>query len=129
MRMTIGTLARQAGVNVETVRYYQRRGLIPEPPRRPRGFRTYDEAALRLLRFVRRLKGLGFTLVEIAQVLRLRQEGGDAGAALDALFASKLAQLEGTVRALEATARGVRAMRAQVKLVRGEDRWRVLEQD
>lgn len=127
--MTIGKLAQQAGVNVETVRYYQRRGLIPLPPRRDRGFRSYDDDTLHTLRFVRRLKGLGFTLTEIARVLRLRRQGGDPGPVLEEILTAKQAELERKLRELEATLRGVMAVRAAIRLARGPDRWRALEPD
>jgi MerR family mercuric resistance operon transcriptional regulator len=65
---TIGTLARAADVSVETVRYYERRGLI-EQPARSTGYRQYTDEDLRRLRFVRRAKQLGFTLTEIRELL------------------------------------------------------------
>ena len=70
--MTIGELARQAGVGVQTVRYYERRRLLPEAPRRASGYRAFAPAALERLRFIRRAQELGFTLSEIAELLALR---------------------------------------------------------
>lgn len=69
--MTIGALAKAAGVNVETVRYYQRRGLLPEPERPMGGFRYYGAEALERLLNVKRAQQAGFTLAEIATLLRL----------------------------------------------------------
>ena len=69
--MTIGALAKAAEVHVETVRYYQRRGLLDEPKREPGSVRRYDEGAVKRLRFVRRAQGLGFTLEEIKDLVRL----------------------------------------------------------
>ena len=60
--MTIGKLAKRAGVGVETIRFYERRGLIPEPPRRSSGYRQYDDATVLRVQFIRRAKELGFTL-------------------------------------------------------------------
>jgi len=68
---TIGGLARAAGVGVETVRYYQRRGLLPEPPRPPGEVRRYGEEEVKRLRFIRSAQGAGFTLNEIAELLEL----------------------------------------------------------
>jgi MerR family mercuric resistance operon transcriptional regulator len=68
---TIGTLARAAGVNLETIRYYQRRGLLPTPPRPPGGVRRYPAAILQQLRFIKRAQELGFSLREIQELLRL----------------------------------------------------------
>ena len=70
--MTIGELARRAGVGVETVRFYQRRGLLGEPPRRPGSRRLYTAEHLKVLRFIRRCKGLGFPLKDIAPLVLLR---------------------------------------------------------
>jgi MerR family mercuric resistance operon transcriptional regulator len=66
---TIGRLAEAAGVNVETVRYYERRGLLEQPPRPGQGYRQYTDADLWRLRFIRRGKDLGFTLAEVADLL------------------------------------------------------------
>ena len=68
---TIGGLAKAAGVGVETVRYYQRRGLLPEPPRPAGEVRRYGEAELRRLRFIRSAQAAGFTLNEIGELLDL----------------------------------------------------------
>lgn len=67
-RFTIGKLAAAAGVNIETVRYYERRGLLPQPQRSAGGYRQYDHDDLERLRFVARAKQLGFTLSEIAEL-------------------------------------------------------------
>ena len=75
--MTIGRLAKAAGVNVETVRYYQRRGLISEPRKPPGGHRRYPDDALRRIGFIRRAQQLGFTLEEIGVLLD--QADGPAG--------------------------------------------------
>ena len=71
-KMTIGRLAEAAGVNVETVRFYQRRGLIDEPQRPGGGYRTYRAIDVGRLRFIRRAQTLGFTLDEIANLLKLQ---------------------------------------------------------
>ena len=68
---TIGGLAKAAGVGVETVRYYQRRGLLPEPPRPPGEVRRYGEADVKRLRFIRSAQAAGFTLNEIGELLDL----------------------------------------------------------
>jgi MerR family mercuric resistance operon transcriptional regulator len=69
MAMTIGRLAKAAGVNVETIRYYQRRGLLTEPRKPPGGHRRYADEALHRIEFIRRAQQLGFTLEEIGQLL------------------------------------------------------------
>ena len=68
---TIGALAKAAGVGVETVRYYQRRGLLPEPPRPPGEVRRYGDEDMRRLKFIRSAQTAGFTLAEIGELLEL----------------------------------------------------------
>jgi len=70
-RYTIGTLARRAGVNVETIRYYQRRGLMREPARRLGGIRRYAEEHAQRLRFIKEAQKLGFNLDEVGELLSL----------------------------------------------------------
>jgi MerR family mercuric resistance operon transcriptional regulator len=70
--MTIGTLAAAGGVNIETVRYYQRRGLLAQPVRPRGGVRRYAQADAERLRFIKRAQAMGFTLTEIASLLTLQ---------------------------------------------------------
>lgn len=86
--LTIGSLAKAANVSVETIRYYQRRGLIPEPQRPPGGIRRYGSADIDRLMFVKTAQQLGFSLDEIADLLRL--EEGDHCQEASALAAQKL---------------------------------------
>ena len=67
----IGAAAREAGVGVDTIRYYEREGLLPEPRRRPSGYRDYDAGPIGQLRFIRRAKELGFSLDDIRELLAL----------------------------------------------------------
>jgi MerR family transcriptional regulator, mercuric resistance operon regulatory protein len=69
--LTIGTLAKTAGVNVETIRFYQRKGLLPEPDRPLGGIRRYGSADLTRVRFIKASQRLGFTLDEVAELLKL----------------------------------------------------------
>ncbi len=70
--LTIGQLAKQSNVHVETVRYYERRGLIPKPPRTVSNFRMYSTETLRRVKFIKEAQGLGFSLKEIKNLLALR---------------------------------------------------------
>jgi len=70
--LTIGKAARYAGVGIETIRFYERRGLIKQPPRREFGYRQYPESVVLRLRFIKRAKELGFSLIEIKELLFLR---------------------------------------------------------
>jgi MerR family transcriptional regulator, copper efflux regulator len=96
---TIGSLARAAGVSVETVRFYERRGLVDQPPRRGEGYRQYPDEALERLRFIRRAKCLGFTLGEIRELL-VAAESGSAPAVLAAAVA-KVEQVDAAIAALQ----------------------------
>ncbi|UPG91747.1 heavy metal-responsive transcriptional regulator [Luteibacter aegosomaticola] len=79
--LTIGRIAQSAGVAIDTIRFYEREGLLPEPRRRPSGYREYDTSAVSRLRFIRRAKELGFTLEEIRELLALSADrhGGVEG--------------------------------------------------
>ncbi len=99
---TIGELAREVGVNVETVRYYERRGILKQP-KRQRGWRHYDEEALRTLRFIRRAQELGFTLDEIRELLGLRASSSEQSCArVRARAEAKLADVDARIRDLTA---------------------------
>lgn len=100
--MQIGQLARQAGVPIDTVRYYERRGLLTEPPRRPSGYRSYEAEDLTRLRFIRRGKALGFTLDEIGELLRLSAAQDADRGEVRALAARRLADVEQRLRELAA---------------------------
>ena len=72
--MRIGAAAEQAGVNVQTLRYYERRGLLPRPPRRDSGYREFPDEAVRIVRFIKRAQDLGFSLDEVEELIRLRHD-------------------------------------------------------
>ncbi len=99
--ITIGQLAREAGVNVETVRYYQRLGLIQEPPKPLQGYRRYPVEAVARLRFIKRAQTLGFTLAEIAELLAL---GDGRCREVQALARQKLERIRARQRDLAAMA-------------------------
>lgn len=69
--MKIGEVAKLSEVGIETIRYYERQGLLAEPKRRPSGYRQYDESVVSRLQFIRRAKELGFTLAEIKELVGL----------------------------------------------------------
>jgi Hg(II)-responsive transcriptional regulator len=73
MVMWIGETAERAGVNVQTLRYYERRGLLPKPPRRASGYREFPDDAVRVVRFIKRAQELGFSLDEVEDLLKLRR--------------------------------------------------------
>lgn len=73
--MQIGEIAEKGSVSVQTVRFYERQGLLLNPPRKDSGYRLYGEADLRRLLFIRQAKALGFSLQEIKEILRMRERG------------------------------------------------------
>ena len=77
--LSIGRLAAEAGVNVETIRYYQRRGLMVEPDKPTGGHRRYDADAIKRVRFIKRAQVLGFTLEEVGSLLMLGEASACAG--------------------------------------------------
>lgn len=99
--MKIGELAQRAGVRVDTVRYYERQGLLPPPVRQASGYRSYASSDLSRLRFVRRAKALGFTLQEIRELLALsgRRENDMGG--LKAAATEKLVDVEAKLTELK----------------------------
>ena len=79
--MFIGELAKQAGLNIETVRFYEREGLLPAPPRSASGYRCYDRRHLEAIHFIKRSQALGFSLREIRQLLDIHARLAAPGAA------------------------------------------------
>lgn len=101
-RLTIGELARRAGVGVEAVRYYQKRGLVAQPPRPLRGFRVYPDETLERLVFVRRAREIGFPVDAIGELLSLRDTKRDSCAQVRLALARQIAWFEERIRDLDA---------------------------
>jgi MerR family mercuric resistance operon transcriptional regulator len=92
--LTIGQVAKDAGVGVETVRFYEREGLVPAPKRRPSGYRQYPADTVRRIRFVQAAKELGFTLKEIRELLTLRVAAGQTCSDVKERAVAKLADVD-----------------------------------
>lgn len=109
-QLTIGTLAKEAQVNLQTIRYYEREGLLAEPPRRASGYRIFSWDAVRRVRFIKRAQGLGFSLSEIKELLALRidQERGSAG--VRTLAQEKIVDIEQKIRTLQAMKKVLRKL-------------------
>ncbi|MGH7691551.1 MAG: MerR family transcriptional regulator [Candidatus Dormibacteria bacterium] len=112
--------AAAAGVNVQTLRYYERRGLLPEPARRPSGYRAYDPDAVRTVRFVKRAQHLGFTLGEIDVLLDLAAGGPDSCDAVRALATEKVTQLDEKILSLAAMRESLAKLVESCQLPRSE---------
>ncbi len=110
MPMTIGQLASEAGVNIQTVRYYERRGLVPLPPRTRSGYRQFGADAVRRLRFIKRAQELGFSLAEIQDLLALRVRRASACGAVEKKTRVKIVLVEQKIRELERLRSGLEAL-------------------
>ena len=95
--LTIGQLAKAAGVGVETLRFYERKGLLPPPPRSRSGYRRYPADAVARVRFIRRAKELGFSLAEIRELLAMRVDPGRSCADVRAVARAKIADVEAKI--------------------------------
>ena len=99
--LTTGDVAERADVNVQTVRYYERRGLIPEPPRSSGGFRQYNPDHVDRIRFIKRAQELGFTLEEAHELLQLSVTAEADRADVRAVAQNKIEEVEEKMRALQ----------------------------
>ena len=108
--MQIGQLARDAGVPIDTVRYYERQGILPPAERQASGYRRYNPADVSRLRFVRRAKALGFSLVEVRELLALSGRPAEDMAGLKAAASEKLADVRHKIAELERIRDGLTAL-------------------
>ena len=99
--MSIGQLAKSARVGVDTVRYYEKQGLMPRATRRPSGYRQYQSDDVRRLHFIRRAKELGFSLEEIGELLALRSQSARGVEKVKAVARQKLLQVENKLAELQ----------------------------
>ncbi len=99
--MTIGQLARRTELNVESVRYYERRGLIPEPRRSKSGYRLYSQEAIARINFIKRAKTLGFSLSEISELLSLRVDPESTCRMVRTRAREKTADIESKIETLQ----------------------------
>lgn len=109
---TIGQAARRAGVGVETVRFYEREGLIPQPPRPENGFRRYPQDAVSRIRFIRRSKALGFSLREIKDLLSLRVDAAASCGEVKKRAEAKIDDIDGKIRHLQEMKRALTKLTA-----------------
>ena len=103
-------LANRTGCNLETVRYYERRGLLPKPPRTQAGYRQFPPDTAERLRFIKRAQELGFSLEEVGELLALRMEQGRSRARVRARAEAKIADIEGKIKTLAAMKRTLRGL-------------------
>lgn len=99
--MRIGELATQAGVGVQTLRYYERRGLLSQPERLVSGYRAYDATAVQQVRFIRRAQELGFTLQEIRDLLALWSDSAESCHAVEGRASAALGRIDDKIQDLK----------------------------
>jgi MerR family mercuric resistance operon transcriptional regulator len=101
MALTTGQLATAADVNIQTVRYYEGRGLVRAPRRTASGYRQYPDSVVQRIRFIKRARGLGFSLREIQELLALRVRPGSPADAVKRMTRLKIECVEGKIRRLQ----------------------------
>ena len=106
--LSIGQLAKKAQINIETIRYYERRGLIPKPPRSESGYRRFPLESVRRLRFIKRAKNLGFSLKEIGELLSLRLDPETSCYEVKRRAEAKISDIEEKVKTLQRMKRALK---------------------
>jgi len=102
MSLSTGQVAKAAGVNLQTIRFYEREGLLPAPKRTSAGYRQYGDDAVRIIRFIKRAQELGFTLREAKELLKLRSAGPKRAGVARRAAESKLHDIDEKIRDLTA---------------------------
>ena len=108
--MTSGELAKRGGVNLESVRFYERQKLLPKPPRTASGYRVFSEEAVRRIRFIKRSQELGFTLKEVKELLALRIDSDTTCADVRVRAQAKIADINEKIQRLQAMKRVLKQM-------------------
>ena len=124
--ITIGKVAKEVGVNIQTVRYYERRRLLTPADRKPSGYRLYGDEALKRLRFIKNAQALGFTLREIGELLNLRVTSTARCGDVQRKAQAKLVQVGAKVHDLRALARALQGLIQTCKAGQPTDRCPIL---
>ncbi len=127
MPFTISQVATAADVNVQTIRYYERRGLFPIPRRTPAGYRQYTEDAVARLRFIKHAQDLGFSLQQIQELLGLRVRHGAACDTVERKTRQKIAVVQQRIRDLQRMKRTLEQLAAACTARRPTDDCPILE--
>ena len=101
MGLKIGEVAERGGVNLQTIRYYEREKLLPEPPRLASGYRVYPDHTVKRVRFIKRAQEIGFTLAEIRELLAIRIDADRDSSEIRALAQAKINDIEEKIRTLQ----------------------------
>ena len=111
-KLTIGEVASQAGMHVETLRYYERRGIVDKPPRSGANYRLYPGDTIQRVRFIKRAQELGFSLTEIADLLSLRMNPEASRADVKTRAEAKLTDIEAKIQTLQRMKKALRKITA-----------------
>ena len=111
--LTIGNVAKLAEVHIETLRYYERKGVVPQPPRTISNYRRYPEDTVRRVRFVKHAQELGFSLKEIKELLALRGTRGKGCRNVQQRAATKITEIEEKIRSLQGMRRALHILLEQ----------------
>lgn len=117
--MNIGTVAEKSGVPPKTIRYYESIGLIPSADRRPNGYRSYDEIDMHTLHFIKRARGLGFSVDEVRDLLDLWRDRRRSSASVKALASEHLGALDRKIEELRSMRKSLATL---IEKCRGDER-------
>lgn len=115
MSLRTGEVAEQCGVNLQTIRYYEREGLLPKPPRLRSGYRLFPDASVRRIQFIKRAQALGFTLAEIRDLLTLRVDKVRDREDVRAIAKARLQEIESKIASLQAMHSALKHIAGQCK--------------
>ena len=101
MGLKIGEVAERGGVNLQTIRYYEREKLLPEPPRLASGYRVYPDDTVKRVRFIKRAQEIGFTLAEIRELLAIRIDADRDSSEVRAIAQAKISDIEDKIQTLQ----------------------------
>ena len=127
MALTISQVANAADVNIQTIRYYERRGLFPTPRRTPAGYRQYADEAVARLRFIKHAQELGFSLQEVQELLALRVRHGAACDVVERKTRQKIEVVQQRIRDLQRMKRTLERLAAACTARRPTDDCPILE--
>ena len=108
--LTIGQVAQKTGMGIETIRFYERRGLIAEPPRKESGYRQYEPDVLDRLAFIQQAKALGFSLSDIHELMSLRHRTDTSSKDIKKIAAARLADIDQKIKALKGMQRALKKL-------------------
>ncbi len=120
MALTIGQVATAANVNIQTIRYYERRGMFAAPRRTASGYRQYPDSVVRRMRFIKHAQELGFSFKEIQELLALRVRPGSSADTVKRLTRLKIASIEGKLRRLQRIRHALEQLAAACATPQGE---------